>query len=187
METQAQSLHDVWGAKIKELLTDLGDNLPDPYREHYTPENVEEVEHKPYPGFWPYTNGGYKLRLFVPVFYIIGTGYKVTQLGGKIDELDEAAHLHAEQIHGERTEQNENEFYETYDQYLQDVDVWIEIQVKLYNSDNYFSPHNGRECFRCDVYLELGDKNEALLQDYDTISEEKLTEAINNALNYLNQ
>lgn len=51
METLTQSPHDIWSAKIKELLMDLGDNLPYPYREHYTPENVEEIEHRAYDGF----------------------------------------------------------------------------------------------------------------------------------------
>lgn len=174
MATITKSISEKWNKRIENYLTEiLVDEMERtfPLRE-FTPDILmEDAPEKSYEGFWCWINGGKILRLSIPVSYCLSTGYLYKPLQKAIDELDEDAYKFATETIGERTDENSDDFFEAFDNYLEDAYIDIEVSIKLYEKDNDRNPFYGADAFRCDAYASIGRKQVELLQ------EEKLTAA----------
>lgn len=121
--------------------------------------SISEIEGEDTLGWWAWTSGGIKISFWIYVRFLLGSGFfnSQTEIGKWIMEKDEIAHKHAErELGSERTDENEDDYYELVNDYLSDITVDFDIRFVVLNPiDHSYDKNigNGKTYIRADFAI----------------------------------
>lgn len=101
--------------------------------------SISEIEGEDTLGWWAWTSGGIKISFWIYVRFLLGSGFfnSQTEIGKWIMEKDEVANKHAkEELGSERTDENEDDYYELVDDYLSDITLDFDIRFVVLNPND---------------------------------------------------
>ena len=162
-------------------LQEVADNVVDKY-EGYVDE-VHNVESKSRDGFMSFTDGGVYVHVDIMPPYLIGSGDYPSYMENYIDQLEQEATEFADDDFGERTEENEDEYYEVYDSWFEDMDVSFYFQILYYDAENEGEGEN-RLYGSVDLVNEYG---RSVSEESSKFLDKATTEIVINDMNDMNE
>ena len=119
---------------IADALEDFAEDIESEYEGW--PQDVKSVESKSRDGFWSSTDGGASVSIGLSISYMIGSGYYPSYLNKFMTNVEDSAHNYAVEEVGERTDENEDEYFEYYDSWFEDMGAYVYCQILYYDAEN---------------------------------------------------
>jgi hypothetical protein len=107
--------------------------------------DIEPINHEACDGFYPYTNGGFRLLAITDLKVLIGSGSYPEELQSELDRIQENLHSDFADDHPQKVgkdnqplEKYIEDFYKYEDVYLTEgCEVGFEVRVIFYRADNH--------------------------------------------------
>ena len=123
--------------EIKTLMVETMESISeDIYDQMEMFGSCSDVESISRDGFWSSTDGGVSLQIPLELSRLEGSGTTPLYLSDYAElTITYISNLVDEEF-GERTEENEEKWYEVYDEYLNDDSTWLIINIFYYSEEN---------------------------------------------------
>jgi len=98
---------------------------------------LSDIPNKDRDGFWAWTDGGVCLEVYLDTSYLIHSGKYPTWLTSYVDYAESYCNDMADSDIGKRTEENEEDWYDSFDEYMDNMGVWLDVSLQYYSAEGY--------------------------------------------------